>query len=188
MHPLEHGASREASLVLVTTWLQLNNEAVRNFQRQFKRSEYKDTAISEHHGPFSMGKIKLISARHSQLRDYACVKGGKTENYDWNLDKISLADIKENGLEQLVSKDQEFMLTLNETFLEDETDQSQKLKLDECRNIVLEAYANVMAVARSIRRITSSNDDSDSELSDASSTIETAMAKDDAKKKASSQN
>ena len=190
VRPLEWGpGSHEAALVLVTTWLGLSDEAVKTFQRQFKRSEYKDTATSMHHGPLFMGKIKLISARYHQLRDYACVKRGKTENYDWNLNKISLNDIKKNDLEQLVMKNQEFMLTLKDALLEEDgPDQSgKKAELNACRNIVLEAYANVMAVALSIRRTTSSSthDDSDSELSDASSTTKAAIAKEDAENKAS---
>ena len=193
VRPLEWGpGSHEAALVLVTTWLGLNDETIKNFQRQFKRSEYKDTATSMHHGPLFMGKIKLISARYDQLRDYACVKRGKTEDYDWNLNKISLNDIKKNDLEQLVMKNQEFMLTLKDALLEEDgPDQSsKKVELDACRNIVLEAYANVMAVARSIGRATSSSahDDSDSELSDASETVKAAIAKEDAKKKASRPN
>ena len=52
------------------------------------------------------------------------------------------------------------------------------------------AYTSVMAVYRSIRRITSpaSHDDSDSDLSDADPSVEAAIAKEDAKSKAARSN
>lgn len=191
VRPLDHECSQEAALVLVTTWLQLNNEIVRNFQRHFTKSQYKDTVTSMLHGPIFMGNIRLITARYRQLRDYACKKRGEDEVYDWNLEKISLSDIKEDDLEQLISKNQEFMLALKEAVLEeDDTEESQKVELDACRNIVLVAYTSVMSVSRSIRRITSpaSNDDSESDLSDADPSVKAAIAKEDAKSKAARSN
>jgi hypothetical protein len=189
VRPLEHGGSNEAALVLVTTWLQLNNNTIWNFQRQFKRSEYKDTVTSIHHGPLFINNIKLIAARYRQLRNYACVcvKRGKTEVYNWNPSKISRNDIRENNLEQLVSKDQEFMLTLKEAVFEEEDAGREKVELDTCRNIVVVACVSVMDVSRPIRRITAptSQDDSESDLSEASPDVESAMAKEDAKNKAS---
>ena len=152
------GCSKDAALVLVTTWLQLNNELVKTFQRQYKQSEYKGTATSEHHGLYFMGRIELMSARYCQLRQYACMERVDAEGYRWNADKISLEEIQENDLEQLASKNEEFLLTVRNAFSQKNEGEENPKNLQivaDAQGKVIEAYNNALAVRRSVRYIIS---------------------------------
>jgi hypothetical protein len=140
-----------------------------------------------------MAKIKQISSRYRQLRHYACVKVAGTDSYDWNLENISLKNIKENDFEQLISTDLEFLTTLKDAFATpDRADKSRKLEIDESRKIVLEAHANIMAVSHAISRIPSpaesSDDRSDSDenyYGDATPAVKAAIKKEEDERKAS---
>ena len=198
VYPLQGNVTLNEALVLLTAWLHLNNALVSTLQKQFRPSEYKVRATTMPHGQHFMARIKQMSSRYRQLKQYTCVKVAGTEQFDWDVQKISLKDINKHGLGKLISKDKEFLTTLKDAFATpDGADKSRQAAIDESRKVVLEAYANVMAVSHAIARIPSpsgssddddDDDDADSDddyYRDATPAVKAALKKDLAEQKAS---
>lgn len=194
LHPLQSESTKQARLVLVTAWLQLNDQIIKKYQGLFKQSDWKDKAASSFHGPQIQAQIKLISARYRQIGEYACVTRSASGDLGWNVEKISLEYIQEMGFQGVVSTHEEFLLMLKGAL---EEDSSVPDELDDIRNMVDEAYGIVAAVSRSIKRIVSPSglfgttavphggSQGSSDLSEPSPSLKAKMAKEDGDKKAS---
>lgn len=114
-HPfLSTSKDEDAKLVLAAIWHEQNNDCVDDLQRRLKAPEFADKIAAEQYMLLLRQwgvkpKIKQISDRYQQLRDYACIQRGNTQVFDWRNDRIPAEEISGDDFKTLVSKDLNFL-------------------------------------------------------------------------------
>jgi hypothetical protein len=149
--PLKGGATNIAKLALVKAWLEQDSYLVDILRKRLQGHDFVDKSdLEQYRLLLSTAGYQLqfnqISNRYKQLRKYATVL--REGLFEWQVDRISLGDIQKEGLKALVTKDWEFLLSLNKAFIGSPPEDAKYV------NVFKDTILHVSPIFRSIQNIT----------------------------------
>lgn len=158
-HSLSTSEVEDANLVLAVIWLEQNNDCVDDLRRRLEAPEFADKIATEQYMLLLRrwgvkSKIKQISDRYQQLRDYCCIQRGNTPVFDWRNDRITAGEIRDNDLKTLVSKDLNFLSDMRDALRPIYESRSDSSLDTPDYKLVCETYEIALSVSRSMEHIT----------------------------------